>query len=140
LRSRHVIGGLLLLFVLTLILVNLKPAWALTVTPSSPTAGVSFTVSGTTSEQVAGVAVYSGAGCVNANLVYSTDQVGPAISVAVPGQPTGQYSAIIIGDPSGCVNFTINSASPIPEYPLGVALLALLIIPAYTVIKRRTRN
>ncbi len=35
---------------------------------------------------------------------------------------------------------TVTAAPPIPEYPLGLPLLAILTILAYTVIRRRTRN
>jgi len=41
---------------------------------------------------------------------------------------------------SGSFTLTVNSAAPIPEYPLGLAPLASLMIPAYVIIKRRTRT
>jgi hypothetical protein len=41
---------------------------------------------------------------------------------------------------SNAVTVTVNPAAPIPEYPLGLPLLAILMIIAYGVIKRRTRN
>ena len=49
-------------------------------------------------------------------------------------------SRILNADPSGAnVAFTVTSASPpIPEYPVGLAVLAIFMIIAYGVIRRRT--
>ena len=62
-----------------------------------------------------------------------------------PGLTSGSYSAQA-DEPSldafgGCVPFTVMSAAPpIPEYPLGLPLLAILTVIAYGLIRRRTRN
>jgi hypothetical protein len=37
------------------------------------------------------------------------------------------------------VAFTVTSAAPIPEYPLGIPILAIFMIIAYGVIRRKTR-
>ena len=61
------------------------------------------------------------------------------------GLTSGSYSAQVedgSADLFGvCVPFTVmSSAPPIPEYPLGLPLLAILTVIAYGVIRRRTRN
>jgi hypothetical protein len=38
------------------------------------------------------------------------------------------------------ITVTVNAASPIPEYPLGLPVLAIFMIIAYGLIKRRTRD
>jgi hypothetical protein len=64
-------------------------------------------------------------------------------SITVPGGfAVGQYGAIVI-DASAqlsslCDPFTV--APPIPEYPVGLAVLALLMVLSYAVIRRRTRT
>lgn len=45
------------------------------------------------------------------------------------------YAAVIVVSP--CDSFAV--APPIPEYPLGVAILALFMVIAYGFVRRRTR-
>ena len=40
---------------------------------------------------------------------------------------------------SNIVTFTIQPATPIPEYPYGLAVLAIFMMLAYGVIRRKTR-
>ena len=59
---------------------------------------------------------------------------------AVPGSITltlsaGQYSFQIQNEVS-CILFTVVPAS-IPEYPYGLALLAVFMVLGYAVVKRR---
>jgi hypothetical protein len=63
-------------------------------------------------------------------------------SFTVPGQVAGPYTVQVATDVSGCFPFTIIQAAttPIPEYPLGLPILAVLTILAYGIIRRRTRN
>jgi hypothetical protein len=62
-------------------------------------------------------------------------------SITVPGGfPAGPYGVIAedasLGVLSGCVSFTV--APPIPEYPLGLSVLAIFMIIAYGLVRRRT--
>lgn len=41
---------------------------------------------------------------------------------------------------TGTFTLTVNSPAPIPEYPYGLAVLAVLMLLSYAVIKRRTKN
>jgi hypothetical protein len=56
----------------------------------------------------------------------------------------GSYAGDSDNNPSsGTFPLTINTApptpTPIPEYPLGLSLLAMLTIIGYGIIRRRTR-
>jgi len=42
--------------------------------------------------------------------------------------------------PSVTITLIVNPATPIPEYPLGLPVLAIFMIIAYGLIKRRTRS
>jgi hypothetical protein len=53
------------------------------------------------------------------------------------GWAVGLSGTIIRGDP---VTTTTTATTAIPEYLLGVAVLAIFILIAYGLIKRRTRN
>jgi len=143
--------GLFVLLAVGLLLVNVKPAWALGLTPSSPIAGQSFIVSGILTcglllpPCTAALTLYSGSGCNSANMVYSASQMtlpNGVYSFTVPGQVAGPYTVQVATDVSGCFPFTIIQAAttPIPEYPLGLPILAVLTILAYGIIRRRTRN
>lgn len=146
LARRH-LAALLLGLVVVLVSMNVGQVWALTITPSSPIAGQPFTISGTVT--TAGfLAIRSLPGC-SGDVVFIQDISPPSYSVTVPGQPAGSYTVSASDDPSGCVDFTIQPAvtttttttgPPIPEYPLGLSLLATLAVIGYGVIRRRTRN
>jgi hypothetical protein len=112
------------------------------------------------------VLVWSGAGCLlptdirffplTVNLVPSTtppsytftgtaDSGGFYSILAPSGFPAGSYtvqahdlSHAVSPLFSSCDPFTV--APPIPEYPFGLAFLAVFMIIAYGVIRRRTRN
>jgi len=58
-------------------------------------------------------------------------------SLTVPGLVAGSYSVTDGTTPPDCVNFTVMPAS-IPEYPIGLPILSILIILAYGLIRRRT--
>jgi hypothetical protein len=145
-RGRGLALGLFVILGLTLILVNVRPAWALTITPTSPTAGVPFTI---TQGIVAGPPVlyilsgFLAPSCVG-TVVYGPITMGDGhATVTVPGLPAGQYSTYITYDSSGCVEFTVMPAAtppPIPEYPLGLAVLVIFMIIGYSLIRRRTRS
>jgi hypothetical protein len=71
----------------------------------------------------------------------SLDSTRTVITLTFTADTTGT-----INDPGGPaipgppVTTTTTTAPPIPEYPLGLPLLAILMIIAYGLIKRRTRN
>lgn len=71
---------------------------------------------------------------------------GSACSVTVTGMGAGSASVkgSYSGDSdnngaSGTFNIAVNQ-TPIPEYPLGLPILAILAVIAYGVIRRRTRS
>ncbi len=112
------------------------------ITPNPPTAGNSFVVSGTNAcSGGVSLVIYSGSGCVG-TVVFSQPipgATGSHYSITVPGQLAGSYSTVDDAIPADCVNFTIDPA-PIPEYPLGLPILAILTVIAYGLIKRKTDN
>ena len=70
---------------------------------------------------------------------------GGTYSQSISGRSPGPYTVTVrddFGDNSGRVCFTIGFGSTfnIPEYPLGLPILAILTILSYAVIRRRTRN
>lgn len=125
--GRRNLGVLFVLLVLALLLVNMKSAWALTVTPSSPIAGTSFTISGTTTTG-GHLYVLVGYGCPGGGpapvLVAAISS--PTYMVTVPGHPAGQYSASADGDQSGCVNFNIDPA-PAPSVYIPYAVGGVML-------------
>jgi hypothetical protein len=140
--------GLFVLLSLGLLFVSVKPAWGNTVTPSSPTAGVSFNISGNEELATEGsLAVYDSGGCGTGigNSIFSTLLAYGPYNVTVPGQPAGQYSAEAFGDSPGCVDFTINpavttatsAAASTPGYVLALPVLAVLMIIGYGLIRAR---
>jgi len=143
--------GLFVLLSLGLLFVSVKPAWGNTVTPSTPTAGVAFNISGNEELATGGsLAVYDSGGCGTGigNSVFSTLLAYGPYSVTVPGQPAGQYSAEAFGDSPGCVGFTINpavttatsTAAPTPGYVLALPVLAVLMLIGYGLIRRRNQR
>jgi hypothetical protein len=131
---------------MSFVLVNVGQVWALTITPSSPIEGQPFTISGTITTD-GYVAIRDLSGC-SGGVEFLQAITAPSYSVAVPGLPVGTYTVSASDDSSGCVSFTVIPAvtsttttvtTPIPEYPYGLALLAIFMILGYAVIKRRTR-
>jgi hypothetical protein len=119
-------------------LVSLTSVLALTVTPPSPTAGQSITLSGPSA--AGDVEMFTGSGCTVASMIFSSNtHVASSYTLTLPGRPAGQYSVSVVGDTPSCVNFTVQAASPIPEYPLGLVVLAIFMIIAYGIIRRKTR-
>jgi hypothetical protein len=128
-----------------------------------------FDVWGLSSSSVARVGhLYTGSGCVSSNLVQTQAAVvnlPPVYIVAFGGESPGPHSVEVDGDSDGCVNFnvlpyptttvtvtntvttTVTQAttvtvttSSIVEYPYGLPILALLMIFAYAITKRRTNS
>ena len=143
--------GLFVLLSFGLLFVSVGPAWGNTVTPSTPTAGVPFNISGNEELATGGsLAIYDSGGCGTGigNSVFSTLLAYGPYNVTVPGQPAGQYSAEAFGDSPGCVDFTINSpattatstAAPTPGYVLALPVLAVLMIIGYGLIRGRNQK
>ena len=99
----------LILLVVVVVLVNVRSAWALTVTPSSPIAGQSFTITSSNSGSDI-ITVRTGSGCSNQASIVGGGGVGPLGSLSLT-LSAGQYSASGITTPNGCVNFTVIPAS-----------------------------
>jgi hypothetical protein len=136
---------------LGLLLITVKPAWANTVTPSTPTAGIPFNISGNEELATGGsLVVYDSGGCATGigDAVFSTSLAFGPYSVTVPGQPAGQYSAEAFADSPDCVDFTINpavtttttTAATTSEYVLALPVLAIVMIIGYGLLRHRNRN
>jgi hypothetical protein len=143
--------GFFVLLSLGLFFVSVGPVWGNTVTPSTPTAGVPFNITGNEELATGGsLAVYDSGGCGTGigNSVFSTLLAYGPYNVTVPGQPAGQYSAEAFGDSPGCVDFTINpaittatsTATPTPGYMFALPVLAVLMIIGYGLIRRRNQR
>lgn len=140
LRGKRLVG-LFALLALGLLLVNVKPAWAVTITPNPAVAGQPITFSGSSAD--VGGNIFSGFGCTGSIVAFvSTGGPGAYSFTLTGGLPAGSYSVQIIDDitpPTGCVNFTVQPVS-IPEYPLGLPILAILMIVGYGLVRRRNRS
>jgi hypothetical protein len=135
---RHWVEAILLLILLPVVFLAglslLEAGCTPTITPPTPTAGVAFTITGPCSP-IGTVQVFSGPGCTGTQ-VFSAAANGAPYSVNVPGLLAGSYSARDGAGQVDCVNFTIVPAA-IPEYPLGLTILAVLLIVAYSLVKRK---
>lgn len=88
------------------LMMNLRLAWAQTITPDPPIANQPFTIS--IPAPTPGVLYVKNAfGCVGGSVVFSAFIGPPTFSVSVPGQPAGQYSAFVGTAVTACVDFTI---------------------------------
>jgi hypothetical protein len=89
-------------------MVSVKPAWALTITPSTPTAGVVYTISGTSTDSTIILSGYSGSSCSGPIFFGGTIWTVPGPysfdEMEVFG---GSFSVIVSGDSSGCVAYTV---------------------------------
>ena len=88
------------------LMMNLRPAWALTIVPDPPTANQSFTISLPGPTRGA-LYVTNAFDCVGGSVVFSAFIGPPSFSAVVPGQPAGQYGAFV-GTVTTCVGFTIT--------------------------------
>lgn len=129
---RRALVGCVILLVLTILAMNPHPVSAYTITPNPPVAGQPFTITANFGSDT--IFVYQGSGCPDGHF-----NVG--VGMVTLTEPAGQYSFVIEHETvPNCVNFTVNSAPPIPEYPLGLPLLAILTVIGYGLVRRRTRN
>ncbi len=107
--------------------------------------------------------VVSGSGTVSPNCPFvtpCTETVGSPITITATPASGYTFSSwtLVVGSCSGgptsnpciltmpgpgpevLVSATFTPAAPIPEYPLGLPILAIFMMLAYGVIRRRTRN
>jgi hypothetical protein len=66
--------------------------------------------------------------------------ISPIQSGASDGIGPNSVSIQQLNSPSVTITVIVNSSSAIPEYPLGLPVLAVFMILAYCVIRRKTRN
>ena len=128
-----------------------------TITPPSPAAYASFTISGQFVGYGSGVHWIMDFGtaqslnpCVPLSYGPSTDGhtgSGGTYSQGFSGRAAGPYTVTVrdeFGDNSGRVCFTVGlglfAPPPIPEYPYGLAVLVAFMALGYAVIKRKTRT
>jgi hypothetical protein len=118
--GRRNLGVLFVLLALGLLLINVKSLPAMVgpiITPPTPTAGQTFTVSGTMLNPPVGVDLYPNPGCVGA--VYTVlgypSAFAPYSFTVVGGEPVGSYS--VGSSYLGCTNFTVTPAAPAHEGP-----------------------
>jgi hypothetical protein len=133
--------SLFILLTFALLLVTVNSAWATpTMTPGTPTAGQTFTVSGTSVCHGCNVVLYSDSSCTTQLTILgvSDGTTGVYSFTVVGGEPVGSYGAKDNIVP--CVSFTVTAAPAIPEYPYGLPLLAILAVIAYGLIRRKTKH
>lgn len=113
--------------------------------PAQPNQPITFSGSGCSGANELSVSVYVGTSCSGSAIVSVGQTALPTYSVTLAsGLASGSYSArtqdFTAPDLSGCVPFTVQAAPPIPEYPIGLPLLAIFVVIGYGLIRRRTRN
>ena len=137
-------------FTLTLNIGNVY-ALTFTLTPNSVMQGVNVVASGSgyIDSSSGTLQVFSTSSCVGSSqfsLAVSSDGSGNLIPVNIPtaslsvGDHCAAISGLITDDDTFNQFFTVTAAPPIPEYPFGLAVLAVFMIIAYGVIRRKTRN
>lgn len=129
------------------------PTVTLNVSPSTLFANQPITFSGQITPgaghggDAVGIKVYSGSSCSSGQVASATgtaDSSGTYSAVQSVGLTASSYSAIAndfsVGSvfSSPCTTFTVNPTA-IPEYSLGLPLLAVLMIIAYGIIRSRTK-
>jgi hypothetical protein len=73
----------------------------------------------------------------------STDASGDFGPVTIPTSSlsVGTHCVRAVGVAGSVIEYlTVDPAAPIPEYPLGLSILAIFMIIGYGVIRRKTRN
>jgi hypothetical protein len=135
-RVRVTAAVILLVFVM-LLAVNAASVWADTFNPNPPVPGTGFSISGTASTGGFG-SLFHESSCAPSSFITAVFDPSPgSFTDSFPAQSAGPYSFSHDGDASGCVHFTIQAAPPIPEYPYGLPLLAILLVIAYGLVRRR---
>jgi hypothetical protein len=110
-------------------LASVRPAWAMTITPSSPIANTTFTISGDLDGAGSSLTVRTGSICNQGTIVFGPKAVGPGVySVdVVGGLPAGQYVARTFIE--GCHIFTVIPATilieVVVEVPFSICVIQL---------------
>jgi len=126
------VTALLILLLTMLVSEEVYAPVPITFSPNPPVAGQPFTITYTGGAPTTGpVYVYSGS-CSGPIVV-----TGSGNSISVSGLPAGQY-CVYFEIPLVDIVFTVVPV-PIPEYPLGLSILAIFMIIGYGLIRRRTR-
>ena len=114
-RGKRLLSGLFVLLALVVLLVNVNSAWALpTVTPSSPVAGVGFTITGSSAP---GELLLGSGSCPlnNLNRIIEMVPISGSYNVGFSGLPVGQYD---VNDSTGCLSFMVQAAVSTMSVPL----------------------
>ena len=106
-------------------------ALPITFSPNPPVAGQPFTITYSGGGPSGPVDVYSGSSCTGVPVA-----TGSGNSISVPGLSAGPYCVFFV-IPLVFIVFNVVPATVVPEYPLGLPLLAVLIVLAYGLIRRR---
>ena len=136
-RRVTLVGTLVVVLLSTLLAMNAGRVWAQTYTfsPNPPVVGLPFTITSSDASDI--ISVYSVSTCNSPNFI--TGGVG---QVTVPAPPAATQYSFFTSDTDACTPFNIVPAS-IPEYPnpsYGLSVLAVLMILAYSIIKRRSSH
>ncbi|MGA2628381.1 MAG: hypothetical protein ABSF63_15120 [Candidatus Bathyarchaeia archaeon] len=110
----RVTAAVILLVLVMLLAVNAASVWAVSVTPSSPTAGQSFTVTNNDPSNPDNIQLFFGSGCGSGGSADGSPiPVAAGGSASAPAQHAGSYSAGAgEEDMPLCVDFTVNPATP----------------------------
>jgi len=135
------VTSLVLVVLFVLVIINVAPVSADTFNPNPPVAGQAFTISGAMTAPVGAWQVSSACG-IGAGTIYQSGidtGIGP-FTDSISALPAGTYYFSHQFDSTDCSStggFTVINPPPLPEYPLGLPLLAVFMILAYGVIRRR---
>jgi hypothetical protein len=93
-----------------------------------------------------GITIYASASCSGSTVFVdsisadSSGNVGP-VTFSSSSLSVGVHCvAITLHFTAAVGSVTVTAGPPIPEYPLGLPLLAIFMVLGYAVIKRRIRN
>ena len=126
------LSPLILAVFLVFMVVNIEQVWAtVTFNPNPPVDGQPFTITSSVGPDTP-LSVYGSCGC-NGGCAISDGSSPYTLTLGV-----GQYNVFDSGDAS-CTSFTVVPAV-IPEYLIGLAILAIFMILVYAVIRRSTRT
>ena len=134
----RVLAGLSLVFFVVFVFVSVGQVRAQPsppmFNPNPPIAGEPFTVSGATLLGGQSIRLYPRSTCTGSSTSLGISGVMGVYSFTLT-EAAGSYCL----EAEGLYPFTVDPA-PIPEYPIGLPLLAILMIVGYAVIKRKTRT
>ena len=137
----RLVTSLVLVVLFVLVIINVASVWADTFNPNPPVAGQAFTISGVQTAPIGAWQVSSACGAGTLYQVGLDTGAAPfTFTDSISALPAGTYYFSHQFDSTDCSStggFTVINPPPLPEYPLGLPLLAVLMILAYGVIRRR---